>query len=69
MSHIIIGSIYSFYTVFEHHHTFIEYLSHFFWPVLLGNCIGGVTLVAVLNYGQAVFGHEDRGSGAAGESD
>jgi formate-nitrite transporter family protein len=69
LSHIIIGSIYSFYTVFEHHHTFIEYFSHFFWPVLLGNCIGGVTLVAVLNYGQAVFGHDDRGSGAAGESD
>lgn len=69
LSHIIIGSIYCFYTVFEHHHTFGEYFSQFFWPVLLGNCIGGVTLVAVLNYGQAVAGHEDRGSGAEGEMD
>lgn len=69
LSHIIIGSIYSFYTVFEHHHTFVEYFTQFFWPVLLGNCIGGVTLVAVLNYGQSVAGHDDRGSAAVDKAD
>lgn len=58
LSHIIIGSIYCFFTIAAHVHTFGEYFSHFFWPVLLGNCIGGVTLVAVVNHGQATAGVE-----------
>ncbi len=57
LSHIIIGSIYSFYTIAAHHHTWMEYFTHFAPPVLLGNCIGGVTLVALVNYGQATAGH------------
>jgi formate/nitrite transporter FocA (FNT family) len=56
LSHIIIGSIYSIYTIAAHQHTWWEYVHHFALPVLLGNCIGGVTLVAVVNYGQATAG-------------
>ena len=69
LSHIIIGSIYSIYTVAAHQHTWWDYLSHFAWPVLLGNCIGGVTLVAVVNYAQATAGSKDRGSAALDRSD
>ncbi|MFL5214177.1 MAG: formate/nitrite transporter family protein, partial [Microvirga sp.] len=29
-----------------------DYLTRFFVPTLLGNVVGGVALVAVLNYGQ-----------------
>ena len=62
LSHIVIGSIYCFYTIAAHQHAWLEYFSHFAWPVLLGNCLGGVTLVAVINYAQATAGSEDRGA-------
>jgi formate/nitrite transporter FocA (FNT family) len=58
LSHIVIGSIYSIYTIAAHQHTWMEYIFHFALPVLMGNCIGGVTLVAVVNYGQATAGAE-----------
>jgi formate/nitrite transporter FocA (FNT family) len=64
LSHIIIGSIYSIYTVAAHQYTWGDYLTHFAWPVLLGNCIGGVALVAVVNYAQATAGSPDRGAAA-----
>ncbi|HEY2586491.1 MAG TPA: formate/nitrite transporter family protein [Tepidisphaeraceae bacterium] len=64
LSHIIIGSIYCFYTVAAHQHTWMEYLTHFAWPVLIGNCIGGVALVAFVNYAQATAGSPDRGASA-----
>ena len=69
LSHIIIGSIYCVYTIAAGEHTVGQYFTHFFWPVLLGNCLGGVTLVAVVNYGQATAGHPDRGAGALEQSD
>jgi formate/nitrite transporter FocA (FNT family) len=59
LSHIIIGSIYCFYTIFAGHAAWGEYFSHFFWPVLLGNCIGGVALVAIVNHQQATAGTEE----------
>jgi formate/nitrite transporter FocA (FNT family) len=59
LSHIIIGSIYCFYTIFAGHASWAEYFSHFFWPVLLGNCIGGVALVAIVNHQQATAGGEE----------
>ena len=62
LSHIVIGSIYCIYTVAAHQHTWFEYFTHFAWPVLLGNCIGGVTLVAVVNYAQATAGSAERGA-------
>jgi formate-nitrite transporter family protein len=63
-SHIIIGTIYCTYTIADHQHTWSEYFHHFAWPVLLGNCIGGVALVAVVNYAQATAGSEERGARA-----
>jgi formate/nitrite transporter FocA (FNT family) len=63
-SHIVIGSIYCIYTVAADQHTWSEYFGHFAWPVLLGNCIGGVALVAVVNYAQATAGSEERGAKA-----
>lgn len=69
LSHIVIGSIYSIYTIAAHQHTWTEYLTHFAWPVLLGNCIGGVTLVAVINYAQATAGSKDRGGSAPARMD
>ena len=64
LSHIIIGSIYCVYTIAAHQHTWFEYFTHFAWPVLLGNCIGGVTLVAFVNYAQATAGDPSRGASA-----
>ncbi|HSU67970.1 MAG TPA: formate/nitrite transporter family protein [Tepidisphaeraceae bacterium] len=69
LSHIIIGSIYCIYTVAAHQHTWWEYFSRFAWPVLLGNCLGGVALVAFVNYAQATAGSPERGGGARGETD
>lgn len=69
LSHIVIGSIYCIYSVAAHLHTWGEYLGHFAWPVLLGNCLGGVTLVAVVNYAQATAGSAARGDAARGMSD
>lgn len=69
LSHIVIGSIYSIYSVAAHQHTWLQYVTHFAIPVLLGNCIGGVTLVAVINYAQATAGDESRGASAPDRSD
>ena len=69
LSHIVIGSIYCIYTVAAGEHSWLQYLTHFAWPVLLGNCIGGVTLVAVVNYAQATAGSQFRGGGAKNASD
>jgi hypothetical protein len=35
-----------------------DFIIHFFAPTLLGNSVGGVVLVAALNYGQVVPGIE-----------
>ncbi|HWE95014.1 MAG TPA: formate/nitrite transporter family protein [Tepidisphaeraceae bacterium] len=69
LSHIIIGSIYCFYTIAAHQQTWWEYFRHFAGPVLLGNCIGGVALVAVVNYAQATAGSEERGARARHRAD
>jgi formate/nitrite transporter FocA (FNT family) len=53
-SHIIAGSVESAYLVLSGHAGLSDYAMRFFLPTLLGNIAGGVTLVAVLNYGQVV---------------
>ena len=50
--HIIAGSIEVLYLVVLGEVTMWEFLSTFFVPTLLGNTIGGVTLVAAVNYAQ-----------------
>jgi formate/nitrite transporter FocA (FNT family) len=51
-THIIAGSVDVFYLVETGQATWADFLLRFFVPVLLGNTVGGVALVSVLNYGQ-----------------
>jgi formate/nitrite transporter FocA (FNT family) len=50
--HIIAGASETFYLVLTAQRTFGEVLSGFILPVLIGNTIGGVTLVAALAHAQ-----------------
>jgi formate/nitrite transporter FocA (FNT family) len=52
LAHIVAGSIDAFYLVHIGRAGVGDYMWRFFLPTLLGNMIGGVALVAVLNYGQ-----------------
>jgi len=49
-SHIIAGSVDSAYAVFSGHAPARAYLMNFLFPTLLGNTIGGVAMVALLNH-------------------
>jgi hypothetical protein len=44
--------------VWTHSATWGEYFARFFVPTLLGNIIGGVTLVSALGHAQVVGGRE-----------
>lgn len=52
LAHIIAGSIAVFYLIITEAISWGDYLGNFAIPALLGNIIGGVSFVAVLNYGQ-----------------
>ena len=52
LSHIIAGSVEALYAVAAGAWPWPRYLADFLAPVFIGNCIGGVGLVAMLNYGQ-----------------
>jgi len=54
LSHIIAGSVEALYAVAAGAYPWTQYIVHFLVPVFIGNCIGGVGLVAILNYGQVV---------------
>ncbi|SFK84350.1 Formate/nitrite transporter [Methylocapsa palsarum] len=51
-SHLIAGSVDAFYAVAIGEASWFDYAYRFFLPTLLGNVVGGVALVAGLNYGQ-----------------
>ncbi|MDX7952937.1 formate/nitrite transporter family protein [Lichenihabitans sp. Uapishka_5] len=51
-AHIVAGSVDVAYLVWSGEAEAGDYLGRFFIPTLLGNVLGGVTLVAALNYGQ-----------------
>ena len=53
-AHIIAGSVEVLYVVFAGQLSIATYLGHYLPAVLLGNAIGGVALVSLLNYGQVV---------------
>lgn len=53
--HIIAGSVAALYGVFTGTHGLGEYFMTFFAPTLLGNLIGGIMLVAVINYAQVAY--------------
>jgi formate/nitrite transporter FocA (FNT family) len=50
--HSIAGAVESFYAAFSGFSTWGHAIFGFIVPATLGNIIGGVTLVAVLNHGQ-----------------
>jgi formate-nitrite transporter family protein len=51
-SHIVAGSVDCLFLVETGQTTWLEFIWAFFIPTLIGNILGGVALVAVLNYGQ-----------------
>ncbi len=50
--HCIVGSVKALYVVFRGDASFSAYLGDFLVPVTLGNTVGGVVFVAVLNWAQ-----------------
>jgi formate/nitrite transporter FocA (FNT family) len=57
LSHIIVGSVEVLYLAATGGTSYGTYLTHFMLPALLGNTLGGVTLVAALNHAQVVAGN------------
>ncbi len=51
-SHLIAGSVEAFYAVEAGSASWSDYAMRFFLPTFIGNVVGGVALVAGLNYGQ-----------------
>jgi formate/nitrite transporter FocA (FNT family) len=49
-SHIIAGSVEAFFAVFSGDASIRQYVTNFFVPTIIGNTIGGVGLVALLNH-------------------
>jgi formate-nitrite transporter family protein len=56
LSHIVAGSTTVFYLVALGKLPLTQYFTAFFFPTLIGNVIGGVSLVAALAHGQVVGG-------------
>ena len=54
LAHCIAGSAEVFISVFAGETSWAEYLGRFLLPATLGNTIGGLVLVTLLNYGQVV---------------
>lgn len=58
--HIIAGAVAALYGVFDGAHSIEEYIGVFFLPTLIGNVIGGVLMVAVINYAQVAYSDSSR---------
>lgn len=58
--HIIAGSVAALYAVFTGMYSIGDFFTDFFAPTLIGNMIGGITLVAVVNYAQVAYSDSDR---------
>ena len=54
LTHCVAGSSEFLISVFSGKETWVEYLSGFLLPTTLGNIVGGVVLVTLLNYGQVI---------------
>jgi formate/nitrite transporter FocA (FNT family) len=57
-SHVIAGSIEAFTAAAMGGYGFGPVLSGYVLPTLIGNVIGGVLLVAILNHGQVTSGED-----------
>lgn len=64
LTHVIAGSIEVFTLAWSGQAGWFEVLGGYTLPALIGNTIGGVTLVAALNHGQVVSGEHNRTDGA-----
>ncbi len=60
-NHIVAGSTTLFFLIVRHSLSWTQYVSGFFVPTLLGNIIGGVTLVSSLAHAQVVGGWQGSG--------
>lgn len=63
LSHVIAGSVEAGYSVMVGAASVQDYLLKFFAPTLLGNMIGGISLVAIINHGSIsaeISGSEER---------
>ncbi len=67
MTHCIAGSTEVLVAVFAGEATFLEYLGLFLLPTTIGNTIGGLILVTLLNYGQVAGSKEGSPAEAMGE--
>ncbi len=56
LAHIIAGSVEVLYLVTTGDASWLDFLGRFMLPTLIGNIIGGVSLVAALNHAQVVAG-------------
>ncbi len=54
LTHCIAGSSEVLISVFANETPLMDYLGHFLLPTTLGNAVGGLVLVTLLNYGQVV---------------
>ncbi len=59
LSHVIAGSVDAFYAVFGGVATWAHCWRDFLLPVFLGNSIGGVLLVSLLNYAQVAVKNDE----------
>ena len=62
MTHVLAGSLETFYVVAAGEMSFGHYLARYGLPVLAGNTIGGVVFVTLLNHAQVVSGEPDGGA-------
>jgi formate/nitrite transporter FocA (FNT family) len=58
-SHVVAGAVEVFSTAWAGEKPWGHVMLHWLVPALIGNCIGGVTLVAALNHAQVVAGGGD----------
>ena len=56
LAHVIVGSVETSYLVWTGAASVGTYLGHFMLPTLLGNTLGGVALVALVNHMQVTSG-------------
>lgn len=56
LTHIIVGSVEVLYLVMIGAKTWMSYFSGYMLPTLLGNILGGVSLVSALNHAQVIAG-------------
>jgi formate/nitrite transporter FocA (FNT family) len=60
LSHVIAGSVETLYAVVTGATSFAAYLTRFFVPVLAGNLIGGISLVAAFTHAEIAAEQSDR---------